>query len=155
MLARSKLLRPSLSLARTPQSVVGMRFVESYSERQEKKGRPVSPHVTIYKFPAVALSSITNRVTGVVLTGGITAIGALSLAGCDVVGLMNTIGNMAAVGTVAKFGVSFPLIYHYLGGVRHLVWDRKPELVTNEQVEKSSYALFAASAVSAAAVSLL
>ncbi len=42
----------------------------SYTERQAKLNRPVSPHVTIYKFPVVALSSITNRVTGVMLTGG-------------------------------------------------------------------------------------
>ncbi len=37
----------------------------SYTEKQDKTGRPVSPHVTIYKFPVTALSSITNRVTGV------------------------------------------------------------------------------------------
>ncbi len=43
---------------------------ETYTEKQAKKGRPVSPHVTIYKFPVVALSSITNRVTGVILSGG-------------------------------------------------------------------------------------
>lgn len=43
---------------------------ETYTERQAKKGRPVSPHVTIYKFPVAAISSITNRVTGVVLSGG-------------------------------------------------------------------------------------
>ena len=43
---------------------------ESYTERQAKKGRPVSPHVTIYKFPITAISSITNRATGVALTVG-------------------------------------------------------------------------------------
>lgn len=47
-------------------------IVESYSERQAKKGRFVSPHLTIYKFPIAALSSITNRVTGVLLTVGNT-----------------------------------------------------------------------------------
>ncbi len=24
---------------------------------------------------------------------------------------------------IVKFGVSFPLAYHYLGGLRHLAWD--------------------------------
>lgn len=43
---------------------------ETYSEKQAKLGRPVSPHVTIYKFPVAAISSITNRVTGVALTAG-------------------------------------------------------------------------------------
>lgn len=43
---------------------------EKYTERQEKLGRPVSPHVGIYKFPPAALSSITNRITGVGLSVG-------------------------------------------------------------------------------------
>lgn len=42
----------------------------SYTERQMKLGRPVSPHVTVYKFPIAAISSITNRVTGVGLSVG-------------------------------------------------------------------------------------
>jgi hypothetical protein len=33
-------------------------------------GRPISPHVFIYAFPVVALSSITVRITGVLLTVG-------------------------------------------------------------------------------------
>ena len=44
---------------------------------QEKLGRPVSPHVfgmdsyaPHYAFPLVALTSVTNRATGVVLTVG-------------------------------------------------------------------------------------
>jgi hypothetical protein len=41
-----------------------------YTEEQMKKGRPISPHVTIYKFPAPAISSITNRTTGVMLSAG-------------------------------------------------------------------------------------
>ena len=44
---------------------------ESYSEMQAKKGRPISPHVQIYKFPVAAVSSITNRFTGVALWIGI------------------------------------------------------------------------------------
>lgn len=43
---------------------------ETYTERQAKKGRHVSPHVAIYKFPVAALSSISNRVTGVILSAG-------------------------------------------------------------------------------------
>ena len=43
---------------------------ESYTERMEKTGRPISPHVDIYKFPPTAISSITHRVTGCVLAGG-------------------------------------------------------------------------------------
>lgn len=42
----------------------------AYTARMEKTGRPISPHVTIYAFPMAAISSITNRVTGVALYGG-------------------------------------------------------------------------------------
>ena len=59
---------------------------------------------------------------------------------------MSTIGNIAVVGTVAKFSVSFPLVYHYMASVRHFVWDRLPEkTLYNEQVEQSSYALIGGS----------
>ena len=40
---------------------------ESYTERQAKLGRPISPHVTIYKFPITAISSIANRFAGIAL----------------------------------------------------------------------------------------
>jgi succinate dehydrogenase (ubiquinone) cytochrome b560 subunit len=55
---------------------------ESYTEKQAKLGRPVSPHVTIYKFPITALSSITNRVTGVALSVGESTAG-FSYVGTD------------------------------------------------------------------------
>jgi succinate dehydrogenase (ubiquinone) cytochrome b560 subunit len=58
--------------------------------------------------------------------------------------LMQAIGS-SAIGPLAKIAVSFPLIYHYLGGVRHIVWDKQPEThINNESVEKSSYILFGA-----------
>lgn len=44
---------------------------ETFTEKQEKLGRPCSPDVKIYKFSATALSSISNRITGCVLSGGI------------------------------------------------------------------------------------
>jgi succinate dehydrogenase (ubiquinone) cytochrome b560 subunit len=38
-------------------------------------GRPVSPHVTIYAFPVTAISSITNRATGMALSVGCAGLG--------------------------------------------------------------------------------
>jgi hypothetical protein len=56
--------------AKYQQMAIRFASQETYTEQQSKKGRPVSPHVTIYKFPPAAISSITNRVTGVMLTSG-------------------------------------------------------------------------------------
>ena len=89
-----------------------------------------------------AITSIMNRITGVALSVGVTGIGALALVGADVPSVMSSLGSITVIGTLAKFSVGFPLVYHYLGGVRHLVWDKMPEAPpTNEEVSKASYAL--------------
>ena len=110
----------------------------------KKTQRPVSPHVTIYAFPITALTSITNRVTGVALSVGAAGLGVVELAsgGGGSVALMQDIASMGPiVASTAKFSVAFPCIYHYLGGLRHVLWDRYPDTLTNIGVEKASYAL--------------
>jgi succinate dehydrogenase (ubiquinone) cytochrome b560 subunit len=49
----------------------------------------------------------------------------------------------------AKFVVAYPLVYHYLGGLRHFVWDLhkignnadKTSLLEKDRVEQSSKVL--------------
>lgn len=77
---------------------------------------------------------------------GTAGVGILSLVHPDVAGLMMELGN-SAIAPVAKFSVAFPLLYHWLGGLRHTVWDKMPETVTNEGVEKASYAIFGVATV--------
>lgn len=117
---------------------------ENYSSRMAATRRPVSPHVTIYSFPVCALASITTRVTGCALSFGAAGLGAVEIVGGNgaALELMSTIGSQGGLVVAgAKFAVAFPFIYHYLGGLRHLVWDNKPEMLTNVDVEKTSYAL--------------
>lgn len=127
---------------------------ESYTERMGKTGRPVSPHVTVYRFPIVSISSITNRVTGVMLSAGVTGIGALTLMGIDAPSMMQTIGA-TPIAPILKFAVAFPLTFHYLGGVRHIIWDHQPDQLTNEDVSRSSYQLFACSGVISVALAFM
>lgn len=110
----------------------------------------MSPHVTIYAFPIAALSSITNRVTGVALSVGCAGLGVVELVGgsgsaLSVMQMVGSSGTLVAAG--AKFSVAFPVTYHYLGALRHIWWDNKPDMLTNEDVEKASYYLFGASTV--------
>lgn len=110
----------------------------------------MSPHVTIYAFPIAAVSSITNRVTGVALSVGCAGLGAIELVGgsgtaLHVMQLVGSSGTILAAG--AKFSVAFPITYHYLGALRHIAWDSKPDMLTNVDVEKASYYLFGASTV--------
>ena len=122
-------------------------MIQNYSSRMDKTGRPVSPHVTIYSFPITALSSITNRITGVALSGmfGTLAVAELASSGLAL-DIMQAVGSAGLAAYPAKFCVAFPIVYHYAGGIRHLVWDYTPDKLNNAEVEKASYALFGASA---------
>ncbi|RLO02181.1 hypothetical protein DYB28_014636 [Aphanomyces astaci] len=99
----------------------------SYTERQARLGRPVSPHVEIYAFPITALSSITNRVTGTALSGGFAAVGALSVIGADVPSLI-----YSAQEIIPFFAP---------------IWDNNPDLLSPPQAAPTSYALFGGAAV--------
>ena len=122
----------------------------------ERTGRPVSPHVTIYSFPITALSSITNRVTGVALSGVFGVLGLAELASSgSALEIMHTIGGAGMIAYPAKFCMAFPIVYHYAGGIRHLIWDNTPDKLNNAEVERASYILFGASAAISAGACFL
>jgi len=45
----------------------------------------------------------------------------LALVGLDVPGLLSLVGSHSLIGAPAKMVGAFPLVYHYLGGLRHIV----------------------------------
>lgn len=53
----------------------------------------------------------------------------------------------------ARAALVFPLVYHYLGGIRHVIWEKhtmgkqaeKKSYLENEAVDKSSKLMFATS----------
>jgi succinate dehydrogenase / fumarate reductase cytochrome b subunit len=87
--------------------------------------RPISPHLTIYRWLPTMVMSIFHRATGVALYYGTllvvwwllaAASGPNSYAGIS--WFMNTL-----IGRLVLFGYTWALIHHMLGGVRHLIWD--------------------------------
>lgn len=133
------------------------------NHRELLEKRPMSPDVFAadgswsphYKFPAVALSSITNRVTGVALTGAMSAGGVIALVGgSEAVPMTIEMFKAHAPFAVmpAKFALSFPFVFHTLGGFRHLVWDTTTKGIDNESANTSSLVIFSASAAASAAL---
>jgi succinate dehydrogenase/fumarate reductase cytochrome b subunit len=57
---------------------------------------------------------------------GIYGMGLGALAGVDVGSTMAALGD-SSIGPLVKFAVAFPLSYHYLGGIRHLVSTRRKD----------------------------
>lgn len=116
------------------------RSKEPYTVRQEAKGRFVSPHTDIYAFPVAAISSVTTRFTGVGLTVGFYGASVYALLGGDVPALLDSfkVAAPAVVLAGSKFVVGFPLVYHWLGGLRHMYIDRNPGMLNNDSIEMSS-----------------
>lgn len=87
--------------------------------------RPMSPHLSIWKWHPTMLSSILHRITGVILYIGllkICAFIALLAVGPQYFDMVKGL-VYSPLGAVAAFIFMWVLIYHLLNGLRHLVWD--------------------------------
>ena len=119
--------------------------------------RPISPHVSIYRFPLPAIASITNRATGVALF-----VGAAGVAGASLVDPLGAFHAVEALKTgapglvpVAKALVAFPVVYHYLAGLRHLYWDSSAKGLDLETVNRGSTILIALAVLLTIALSFI
>ncbi len=87
--------------------------------------RPLSPHLQVYRWPISMALSILHRITGVALGVGTLLLTwwLVAAAGSD-----NAFNNAqwfmgSALGLLLLFGWSVALIFHFVSGIRHLVWD--------------------------------
>ncbi|MDX6750568.1 succinate dehydrogenase, cytochrome b556 subunit [Geminicoccaceae bacterium 1502E] len=88
-------------------------------------GRPLSPHLQIYRWYFTMALSIAHRVTGAALAVG------LLLLTWWLVALASgpeSFQNVQAVmdnflGGLILFGFTFLLFFHLCNGIRHLAWD--------------------------------
>ena len=87
--------------------------------------RPLSPHLSIYRWPVTMLSSILHRGTGLAMTVGfiLFAVWLADLAvGPDAYAAFMSVMD-STIGRVLLIGWSWAFFYHLGNGVRHLVWD--------------------------------
>lgn len=86
---------------------------------------PLSPHLTIYRWPITMAASIVHRGTGLLLAAGTLILAWWLIAaasGPDAYDLfINSIGS--GIGRLVLFGVVWSLSFHLLNGLRHLFWD--------------------------------
>ena len=88
--------------------------------------RPLSPHLTIWKWGPHMLVSILNRISG----AGLTVVGSIVLvwwlvAAASSAEAYATFTSWATswIGIVIGVGLSWAFFQHTLGGLRHLVMD--------------------------------
>ena len=87
--------------------------------------RPLSPHLSIYRWPVTMLLSILHRATGIANAVGLIVLAAWLMqaaAGEAAYGALTAILG-SPFGYVVLAGFSFSFFYHLCNGIRHLVWD--------------------------------
>ena len=88
-------------------------------------GRPLSPHLQIYRRTLTMMMSIVHRATGIALYAGtLLLVWWLSAAATSdqYFDLVQAVFG-SWIGQLVLFGFTWALIHHTLGGIRHLVWD--------------------------------
>ncbi len=87
--------------------------------------RPLSPHLSIYRWPVTMLLSILHRATGIANAVGLIVLAAwLMQAAAGEAAYESLTGILASpLGYVVLAGFSFSFFYHLCNGIRHLVWD--------------------------------
>ena len=109
-------------------------------------GRPLSPHLTIYRWPITMVLSIIHRITGVALSVGLVALVAwFAVIAYDFIPYDPVLAFMRSLpGRVVLFGFSFAFFFHLSNGIRHLIWDTG-RLFEKRQVDMSAWIVLLAS----------
>lgn len=89
------------------------------------QNRPLSPHLSIYKFYPTMVMSIVHRITGGALYFGTVLVAwwlIAAAAGPAYFDFANAVFG-SILGRLVLFGYTWALLHHMIGGIRHLVWD--------------------------------
>jgi len=87
--------------------------------------RPLSPHMSVYRWPITMTLSILHRLTGAGLSLGFVVLALwLSSASSGKEPYTETIDLLSStVGRLVLIALLFSFFFHFCNGVRHLVWD--------------------------------
>jgi succinate dehydrogenase / fumarate reductase, cytochrome b subunit len=92
---------------------------------QKPAARPLSPFITIFRWPVTMATSIVHRATGVGLAGGLLVVVWWLIAiysGADEYDFFVEMAE-TTLGQLCLFGFTWALAYHAVNGIRHLAWD--------------------------------
>jgi len=90
-----------------------------------KRGRPLSPHLQIYRPSITMVMSIVHRLTGMALYLGTALLAWFLIAvasGPQQYALVQAVMT-SGPGRLVLIGYTWALLHHMLGGLRHFIWD--------------------------------
>ena len=115
--------------------------------------RPLSPHLQVYKWQLTMALSIVHRVTGFGLAVGAVGLTWWLLAavnGEDAYAQFQACAH-SFIGQLFLFGWVWAFAFHFLNGIRHLVWDTGKWLDL-KSAYASGYVVAAGSFIAAGAI---
>ncbi|XP_064617469.1 succinate dehydrogenase cytochrome b560 subunit, mitochondrial-like [Liolophura sinensis] len=126
---RQCLLRYQSPLIRRimPMSSSAYNDMKDFWEKNNRLQRPLSPHLSIYKPQLTSMLSLAHRATGIAMAISVSAasIALLAIPG-DFTHCIQVIKDLQLHPYIlysAKSIMAWPLVYHYINGIRHLSWD--------------------------------
>lgn len=110
--------------------------------------RPLSPHLTIYRLPITAITSILVRITGnaLLISAALVVWWLIAAATSESYFDLANAVITSFLGDLVMLLSLLGLWYHTLGGIRHLIWDQIIAL-ENVPAEKMSWAMLIGSVV--------
>ncbi len=113
-----------------------------------KEGRPLSPHLTIYRWPITMMLSILHRISGFALAVGfIVFVAWLEAIAFESVPFETfSAALQSTFGQLALFGWLFCFFFHLANGIRHLIWD-SGHLLEKQQADTSAWFVLLATVV--------
>ncbi|NIL93023.1 MAG: succinate dehydrogenase, cytochrome b556 subunit [Woeseiaceae bacterium] len=113
--------------------------------------RPLSPHLSIYRWPITMTLSILHRATGVAMAVGFLVLAAWLVSAATGPEEYARFGATMStvIGQLLLVGLSFAFFYHLMNGIRHLVWDTGRGLEKRQAIASAWFVLVASIAATA------
>ncbi|MEZ5783455.1 MAG: succinate dehydrogenase, cytochrome b556 subunit [Rhizobiaceae bacterium] len=95
------------------------------SKSTATRQRPLSPHLSIYRWPVTMAVSILHRVTGGALYVGTLLVAWWLIAAATSPSYFEFVNGLMTswFGLLVLFAYTFTIFLHLVGGIRHFVWD--------------------------------
>lgn len=114
--------------------------------------RPLSPHLQVYRWQVTMLLSILHRMTGFGLAAGAVLVTWGLLAAANGAESFMTFHNFTAsfLGKLMLLGWAWSFAFHFLNGIRHLVWDTGRGFTIKQAANSAWFVLIGSVAVTLA-----
>lgn len=115
-------------------------FYVGYKSDGSYRNRPMSPHLQVYKPILSMVLSISNRITGGALSAGSALMVAWLVSAAKGPKSFQKTQKFTGsfLGQIILFGFSSAFFLHFIGGIRHFIWDLSGKRLEKPEINQDS-----------------